>query len=67
MVIEQIQAALQNLNAYPRWLVASCAIIVALAVLWVLGKVLKWTVYVIVALAALAVIGGGVWWWMGQG
>ncbi|WP_221029478.1 DUF819 family protein [Actomonas aquatica] len=63
--MEHVEAALQNLNAYPRWLVASCVIVVALAVLWVLGKLLKWTVYVIVGLAALAVIGGGVWWWLG--
>ncbi len=64
---EHLEAALQNLHAYPRWLVASCVVIVALAALWVLGKLLKWTLYVVVALAALAVIAGGVWWFLGQG
>ena len=65
-VNEQFHAALQNLSAYPRWLVASCAIVVALTALWVLGKVLKWTLYVVVSLAAIAVIGTGLWWWMGR-
>ena len=65
-VNEQFHAALQNLSAYPRWVVGSCAIVVSLAVLWVLGKLLKWTVYVVVSLAAIAVIGSGVWWWMGR-
>lgn len=65
-VDDQIHAAVQNLSAYPRWLVASCAIVVSLTALWVLGKLLKWTIYVIVSLAAIAVIGSGVWWWMGR-
>ena len=54
-----------QLSAYPRWLVASCGIIVALAVLWVLGKLLKLTLQVILALAGIALIGGAVWWALG--
>lgn len=65
-VIEQIQSALENLSAYPRWLVATCGVIVALAVLYILGKVLKWTIYLMVAGAAIAVVLGGVYWWMGR-
>ncbi|MCF3650346.1 hypothetical protein [Synoicihabitans lomoniglobus] len=65
-MIEQIQSALENLSAYPRWLVATCGVIVALAVLYILGKVLKWTIYLMVAGAAIAVVLGGVYWWMGR-
>ncbi len=65
-VQEQIQAIIQNLAAYPRWLVASCGIIVALAGLWIVGKLLKWTLYVMLTLAMIAVVGGGVYWWMGR-
>jgi len=65
-VQEQIQALIQNLNAYPRWLVASCGIVLALTTLWFVGKLLKWTLYVIITLAMVAVVGGGVYWWLGQ-
>lgn len=60
-----IQEAMTQLSAYPRWLVASCGVIVALAVLWVLSKVLKLTIQVVIALAGLAVIVGAVWWTLG--
>jgi len=54
-----------QLSAYPRWLVASCGIVVALAVLWLLGKILKLTVLVILVLAGIALVGGAVWWGLG--
>jgi len=60
-----IQETIVQLSAYPRWLVATCGVVVALAVLWVLGKLLKLTVQVIIALAGLAVIVGAVWWTLG--
>lgn len=60
-----IEDALRNLSAYPRWLVASCGLVVALGVLWVLGKLLKLTIKVVIALVALAVIAGAVWWGLG--
>jgi uncharacterized membrane protein len=56
----------RNLEAYPAWLVASCAIIAAVGLVWLLVKVLKWTLY----LAAMAVAGFAVTavvlWWLGQ-
>ncbi len=57
---------MQNLGAYPRWLVATCGVIVALALLWIFGKLLKWTVYLLIALSMIAVVVGGVYWWMGR-
>lgn len=57
--------AMRNLSAYPRWLVASCGLVVTLALLWVAVKILKLTVKVLVALAMLAVILGAVWWGLG--
>jgi hypothetical protein len=56
---------MDQLAAYPRWLVASCGVVVALAVLWVLSKVLKLTVQVVIALIAIAVITAAVWWVLG--
>lgn len=60
-----IQDVMIQLSAYPRWLVASCGVIVALAALWVLSKLLKLTVQVIIVLAGIAVIAGAVWWTLG--
>jgi hypothetical protein len=47
---------LESLAAYPRWLVVACLTILAAAGLWVLAKVLKWTLYLVIALVLL---GGG--------
>ena len=55
----------RNLAAYPRWLVASCGLVLALALLWVAGKLLKLTVKILIALAVLAVICGAIWWGLG--
>ncbi len=54
-----------QLEAYPRWLVASCGVILSLALLWVVGKVLKLTIQVVLALAGIALIVGAVWWVLG--
>ena len=63
-VVEMIEQALRNLESYPRWLVATCGVIVALAGVWVLAKLLKWTIYLAATLAAICVvIGIVVWWW----
>lgn len=62
----QIEPMVQNLAAYPRWLVATCSVIVALAALWVVGKLLKWTLFVILAVAMLTVVAGGLFWWLGR-
>lgn len=55
---------LQHLALYPRWLVAMLAIVAGAVLLWLVAKLLKWTVY----LAALAVFGclvvGAVAWWL---
>lgn len=58
-----IEAALQTLEVYPRWLVTLGTILVAAAAVWVLVKLLKWTLY----LAAIVTFGGIVlamlvWW-----
>jgi hypothetical protein len=59
------EAALQNLAEYPRWFVALCTIVVAGASLWVLAKVIKWTVYVVASLALGCVVVGALVWWLG--
>ncbi len=63
--MDWIEPAIRSLHAYPRWLVAACGVIVGLAVLWVIGKILKWTLYLMVALAVLLLGLGAFYWWLG--
>ena len=63
---ELLQNVTRNLEAYPAWLVGLCVIVVAVGLVWLLVKVLKWTLY----LAALVVAGAAatavVLWWLGH-
>lgn len=55
---------LDSLREYPQWLVVGCLTLVAAVGLWLLAKLLKWTIYLLVA--AVLVIGGlaAVWLWL---
>jgi len=63
--MDTLRPILDSLGEYPRWFVIACVTLVAAAGLWVLSKVLKWTIYVLVALILL--VGGGavVWYLVG--
>ena len=43
------QTLLHSLAAYPPWLVAVCAVVAGIFALWLVGKLLKWSLMVIVA------------------
>lgn len=64
MESESLPTFLQSLGEYPRWFVIACLTVIVAALLWVMAKVLKWTIYLLVA---LVVLGGGVaavWYWL---
>jgi hypothetical protein len=49
-------------TGFPRWLVILSGVLIAVVVVWVLAKVLKWTlVLVFAALVVVLVLGGLVW------
>ena len=48
---------LDSLAGYPHWFVAACLTLVGAAVIWLLAKLLKWSLYVFIA---LVLIGGAV-------
>ena len=56
------QTLLHSAAAYPPWLVAGCAVIVGAFALWLVGKLLKWTIMVIVA--AILILGGAALVWL---
>jgi hypothetical protein len=45
-----------SLASYPHWFVAACLTLVIAAMVWLLAKLLKWSLY---ALIVLVLIGGG--------
>ena len=47
-----------SLADYPHWLVVACVTIVAAVLIWLLVKVLKWTLWVI--LISVLLVGGAV-------
>jgi hypothetical protein len=54
--MEPMPSFLESLGEYPRWFVVACLTIVAAVGLWILVKVLKWTLYLLIAVVLL---GGG--------
>jgi hypothetical protein len=52
-----IVGKLDALSAYPRWFVVPCLILAGLGILWFLAKVLKWSLWILVA---VVMIGMGV-------
>lgn len=59
-----LDAVLQNLELYPRWLVALGTIAAAAVGVWVLAKVLKWTVYLAAIVTFGCVVVVVIAWWL---
>jgi uncharacterized membrane protein HdeD (DUF308 family) len=55
------QTLLHSLSAYPPWLVAVCAVIAGILVLWLVGKLLKWSLMVIGAMILILGVAALVW------
>jgi uncharacterized membrane protein YjjP (DUF1212 family) len=56
------QTLLHSLSAYPPWFVAACAVIAGIFVLWLVGKLLKWSLMVIGAM--ILIVGGAILVWL---
>lgn len=63
--MEQLRHLWAPLSAYPHWFVFLCLVVVAAAVGWLLMKLLKWTVYVVLLLVVLTAILAAVAWLLG--
>ena len=59
---DQVRTAFDSLALYPRWFVALCTTLALALVVWVLGKILKWTIYL--AVGAVLVLGAAVTIWL---
>ena len=52
---------IDSLASYPHWFVAACLTIVAAAVIWLLAKVLKWGLYLLIGLVLTGGAATTVW------
>jgi hypothetical protein len=52
---------LDSLAGYPHWFVAACLTLVVAAVIWVLAKALKWSLYALIAVVLVGGLGASIW------
>ena len=50
-----------SLAGYPPWFVAACVTIVAVVLIWFATKLLKWSLYVLMALVLIGGVAATVW------
>jgi hypothetical protein len=63
--MELIHRLLAPLAAYPRWFVIPCLVVVALAAVWLLAKLIKWTLALLLAAVVIVAILAAVAWLFG--
>lgn len=59
--MDSLNVMLDSLAAYPPWLVAACATVVLAVGLWAVIKVVKWVLYLLLALVILGGLGAVAW------
>jgi len=42
-----------SLSDYPRWFVLACALVAGVGILWLLAKILKWSLYLVTLFVVL--------------
>jgi hypothetical protein len=52
------QTLIDSVSAYPRWLVIAVGTLVAAAIVWIVAKLLEWTLWLLL----IAILAGGLAW-----
>lgn len=52
---------LDSLAGYPPWFVAGCVTVVAAVAIWIIAKLLKWSLYLLMVLVLIAGLAGTVY------
>ena len=63
--VELIDQCLRQAALYPRWLVITSTVLAAIAVLWIVAKLFKWTLILLFMFTVVAIVGGLLLWWLG--
>jgi hypothetical protein len=59
--MESLAPGLNSLADYPRWLVVACASIAAALLIYLLAKLLKWGLYLLLVLVLVGGLGLALW------
>lgn len=59
--MEFLRPLFDQAAGYPPWLVVGCGAIVLAAMLYVLAKIVKWSLYLLVALVLICGLGASLW------
>jgi hypothetical protein len=52
---------LDSLAGYPHWFVVACVTVAGVVALWVVVKLLKWSLYLLLGLVAVAGVAAAYW------
>jgi len=63
--VDLIDQCLRQAALYPRWLVITSTVLAAIAVLWIVAKLFKWTLILLFMFTVVAIVGGLLLWWLG--
>jgi hypothetical protein len=63
--VDLIDQCVRQAALYPRWLVVTSTVLAAIAVLWIVAKLFKWTLILLLTFTAVAIVGGALIWWLG--
>ena len=63
--MDLIDQCIRQAALYPRWLVVTCTVLTMIAFLWLVAKLLKWTLILLFTLTVVALVGGLLVWWLG--
>ena len=63
--VDLIDQCLRQAALYPRWLVITSTVLAAIAVLWIVAKLFKWTMILLFMFTVVAIVGGLLLWWLG--
>ena len=63
--VDLIDQCVRQAALYPRWLVITSTVLAAIAVLWIVAKLLKWTLILLLMFIVVAAVGGVLLWWLG--
>jgi hypothetical protein len=50
-----------SLAGYPPWFVAACVTVVVIVLVWLVAKMLKWSLYLLMGLVLVAGVGTTIW------
>lgn len=61
VAVSSTSTVFDSLAGYPQWLVVACLTIVAAVAIWIVAKLLKWSLYLLMVLVLIGGLAATVW------